>query len=86
MKNYELTHDPLIVKVTEGDNSHLIYCPTRVQGDYNPAQWEEYQAWLSEGNTPSAYEEPILLAPLTPAEKLASAGLTVEELKSLLDL
>ena len=42
--------------------------------------------WLSEGNTPTPADpipEPV---ELTPAEKLASAGLSVDELKSLLGI
>jgi hypothetical protein len=46
--------------------------------------YQEYLAWLSEGNTPDPAPTPVPVAPPTPAEKLAAAGLTVEELKALL--
>jgi hypothetical protein len=46
--------------------------------------WSEYLAWLDEGNTPDPAPEST--APPTPEEKLAASGLTVEELKTLLDL
>ena len=45
-----------------------------------------YLIWLSEGNTPTPADpipEPV---ELTPQEKLASAGLTVDELKELLGI
>lgn len=47
---------------------------------------EAIQAWLAEGNTPNPYVPPPEPAPLTPAEKLAAAGLSVDELKSLLGI
>ena len=46
----------------------------------------EYTAWLEAGNTPEPAPEPVAPVELTPAEKLAASGLTVEELKSLLGL
>lgn len=46
----------------------------------------ELQAWLSEGNTPEPAPAPPAPKVLTPAEKLQAAGLSVDELKVLLDL
>ena len=43
-----------------------------------------YLAWLAAGNTPDPAPVPEPVPALTPAEKLAAAGLTVEELKALL--
>jgi hypothetical protein len=44
-----------------------------------------YQAWLAAGNTPlPAPAPPAPPEPPTAIEKLAAAGLTVEELKALL--
>ena len=48
--------------------------------------YAQYLAWLEEGNTPDPADpipEPV---ELSPAEKLASAGLTVDELKVLLGI
>ena len=45
-----------------------------------------YLAWLEAGNTPEPAPEPEPVPELTPAEKLAASGLTVEELKELLGI
>ena len=45
-----------------------------------------YLAWLEAGNTPEPAPEPEPSVELTPSEKLAASGLTVEELKQLLGL
>ena len=48
---------------------------------------ENCKAWLAAGNTPEpAPELPAPPAPLSARERLAQAGLTVEELKELLGL
>jgi len=70
--------------VHENENSVTTTLLTPDSSDYTA-----YLAWLSEGNTPLPAPEPEPAppappAPLTPAEKLAAAGLTVEELKALL--
>jgi hypothetical protein len=48
--------------------------------------YQAYLAWVAEGNTPNPYVPPPEPAPLTPQEKLAAAGLSVDELKALLGL
>lgn len=55
-------------------------------GPENLTEWAEYQAWVADGNTPLAPEPLPVYVPPTPEEKLAAAGLTVDELKSLLGL
>jgi hypothetical protein len=46
----------------------------------------DYDEFLSSGATAEEYVAPEPPAPPTPAEKLAAAGLTVDELKELLGL
>ena len=46
----------------------------------------DYAEYLASGVTASAYVAPAPAAPLTPAEKLANAGLTADELKTLLGI
>lgn len=44
------------------------------------------QDWIADGNTPNPYVPPAPPTPLTAAEKLEAAGLTVDELKELLGI
>ena len=46
----------------------------------------DYAEFLTSGATAFEYVAPLAPAPLTATEKLAAAGLTVDELKELLDL
>ena len=46
----------------------------------------DYAEFVSSASTATAYVAPPAPTPLTPAEKLANAGLTADELKSLLGL
>ena len=50
------------------------------------SDYREYLLWLDKGNTPEPAEVRTLPPPLTAEEKLARAGLTVDELKELLGL
>lgn len=48
--------------------------------------YRKYLAWVEAGNVPEPAPEPPAPIELTPAQKLAASGLTVEELKQLLGL
>ena len=73
---YQLTSGDTILRLS--DNAYIPQAPGN-------RDFAEYTAWLAEGNTPKpAPEPPAPPAPFTPAEMLAAAGLTVEELKELL--
>jgi hypothetical protein len=56
-------------------------------GEYpDNTDYQAYLSWLEAGNTPEPAPEPEPVPELTPAEKLAASGLTVEELKVLLGI
>lgn len=64
--------------VRKRDN--MIVCPQM------PEEWAEYQNWLSEGNVADP-PEPIIDPPeATVQEKLARAGISIDELKGVLGL
>jgi hypothetical protein len=74
---YQLTSSGSILRIA--DNAFIPPDPANI--DY-----AAYLKWVAAGNMPEP--APIIAppAPLTPAEKLAASGLTVEELKQLLGL
>lgn len=81
-----------IIKIKFNDESPTtsvaIECDDRTiytQTD-NPQYSAMVEEWVSAGNTIEAYVAPEPPAPRTPAQKLAAAGLTVDELKELLGL
>jgi len=74
---YQLTTGTSILRLA--DNACIP--PDPANTDY-----ATYLAWLEAGNTPDPAPIPVPPVPLTPAEKLAASGLTVEELKALLGL
>ena len=74
---YKLTNNTSIIRIE--DNAYIPNDPANT--DY-----AQYTLWLSEGNTPDPADpipEPV---ELTPQEKLANAGLTVDELNELLGI
>ena len=73
---YQLTTGDTILRTTDG----AFIPPDPATTDY-----ASYLAWLAAGNTPDpAPAPPAPPEPPTAIEKLAAAGLTVEELKALL--
>jgi len=61
------------------DNAYIP--PAEGNTDY-----QKYLAWLAEGNTPEPAPEPEPAPVLTPEQKLEATGLTVTELRELLNL
>ena len=74
---YKLTHSEIIIRTSDG--SFIPMEPSNI--DY-----QEYISWISQGNIAEPADPIPTPEPLTPEEKLQNAGLTVEELKSLLGL
>lgn len=74
---YQLTQGGTILRLA--DNAFIPQEPANT--DY-----QAYLAWLAEGNTPEPAPAPPAPAELTPEEKLAASGLTVDELKTLLGI
>jgi len=74
---YQLIASTVILRLS--DSASIPFDPANT--DY-----AAYLEWVEAGNTPKP--APITPTPieLTPAEKLAASGLTVEELKQLLGL
>ena len=69
-------------QLTSGDTIFRLADNAYIHQDPDNRDVAEYTAWLADGNTHEPAPSPP--APLTPAEKLILAGLTVEELKELL--
>ena len=78
---YQLTKEGSIRIPLDGDV--VMFLPP--QGNGTP-EWAAYKAWLSEGNTPLPAPEPEPPPELTPEQKLAASGLSVEDLRQLLGL
>ena len=74
---YQLTTGDTILRLS--DNAFIP--PDPANTDY-----AAYLEWVEAGNTPEPAPAPPAPVELTPAEKLAASGLTVDELKELLGL
>ena len=74
---YQLTTGDTILRTTDG----AFIPPDPANIDY-----AAYMAWVEAGNMPEPAPIPEPPVELTPAEKLAASGLTVDELKELLGL
>jgi hypothetical protein len=74
---YQLTATDCILRLE--DNAFIP--PDEANTDY-----AAYLKWVEAGNMPEPAPIVAPPTPLTPAEKLAQSGLTVEELKELLGL
>lgn len=57
-----------------------------IPNDSNNIDYQAYLKWFNEGNTPEPADPEPQPVELTPQEKLANAGLSVDELKQLLGL
>lgn len=75
--NYKLTQEDVIIRIF--DNAAIPLDPANT--DY-----QQYLAWLEEGNEPLPPDPIPEPEPLTAQQKLEAAGLTIEELKELLGL
>lgn len=74
---YQLTTGTTILRLE--DNAFIP--PDPANTDY-----AAYLEWVAAGNQPEPAPEPEPVPELTPAEKLANAGLSIDELKGLLGL
>lgn len=60
--------------------------PKNERGEFvNPEKDSDYLAWLADGHSPALEPEDVDLA-MTPTEKLGNLGLSVEDLKAILEL
>jgi hypothetical protein len=74
---YQLTTGNTILRLA--DNAFIP--PDPANTDY-----QQYLAWLEEGNEPLPPDPTPEPEPLTAQQKLEAAGLTIEELKGLLGI
>ena len=73
-------------QLTQGDTILRLADNAFIPPDPANTDFAAYLQWVEQGGTPEPAPIPEPPVELTPAEKLAASGLTVEELKSLLGL
>jgi hypothetical protein len=71
---------------TTGDTILRLADNAFIPPDPANTDYAAYLEWVAAGNAPEPAPEPETPVKLTPAEKLAASGLTVDELKELLGL
>jgi hypothetical protein len=71
-------------QLTIGETIRRLADDAFIPPDPANLDYAAYLEWVAAGNTPEPAPEPPTPSELTAVEKLAAAGLTVEELKSLL--
>jgi hypothetical protein len=85
MTMYQLCGDMngVIVSVNKYEDDLPVLC---IPFDPANTDYAAYLEWVAQGGVPEPAPEPEPVPELTPAEKLAASGLTVEELKELLGI
>jgi hypothetical protein len=73
-------------QLTTGDSILRLADNAFIPSDPANTDYAAYLQWVEQGGTPEPAPEPVAPVELTPAEKLAASGLTVDELKALLGL
>lgn len=73
-------------QLTSSNTIHRLSDNAFIPPDPENTDYQQYLLWLQEGNEPLPPDPIPEPEPLTAQQKLQQAGLTVEELKSLLGL
>ena len=73
-------------QLTTGDTILRLADNACIPPDPANTDYAAYLQWVEQGGTPEPAPIPEPPVELTPAEKLAASGLTVDELKELLGL
>lgn len=74
--------DDSIIKQNTDDPQYLVF----IARDPDNSVYREYLKWVEDGGITQPPDIPQNSEPLTPQQKLEAAGLTVNELKTLLGL
>ncbi len=73
-------------QLTTGDTILRLADTAFIPPDPANTDYQAYLEWVAQGGVPEPAPEPEPVPELTPAEKLAASGLTIDDLKSLLGL